>query len=143
MVFPQNVNAALTSCALEAVWLVRVELAERDDARVREAVTRATGLVYGKYRGVAFETAVGVQFFEPAEGSRLGDGHGAVAMPARVLSFSLPCDPAVLAAALEAVREYHSYEEPVIMVTESYASRAEDDKNRDNPHRWWNRGFAE
>ena len=44
-----QINAGLTTCAFEPAWMVRVELAERDDARVREAVTAAVGLRYGDY----------------------------------------------------------------------------------------------
>ncbi|MEM7487517.1 MAG: hypothetical protein AAF390_00170 [Pseudomonadota bacterium] len=135
-------NAHLTTCRLAPAWFVRVELADRDDARVREAVADAVGLAYGPYRDVAFEGATGRQFFRPVDGSKLGAGADAVTMPARVLTFSVPRDPEVLARALEAVRHAHSYEEPVIHVHEVWASRAETGGDRDNPNRWWNRGFA-
>lgn len=138
----EAVNEALSTCTLRASWLVWVELADRDDARVREAVTTAVGLAYGPYMGVAFESGPGAQFFRPEEGSKLGEGAEAVTMPARVLTFSLPRDPAVLARAIEAVRHAHSYEEPVIYVQDAWASRADDTRDRDNPNRWWNRGFA-
>lgn len=136
------INAHLTTCRMEPVFAVRVELADRDDARVREAVVAAVGLAYGPYTGVAFEGGAGLQFFDPDEGSRLGGDAEAVTMPARVLTFSVPRDPDVLGAAVEAVRETHSYEEPVIVVHEAWASRADDAGGRDNPNRWWNRGFA-
>jgi hypothetical protein len=38
---------------LEPVWFIHVELAARDDARVRETVTKAVGLFYGSYDRVA------------------------------------------------------------------------------------------
>lgn len=138
----EAVNARLTSCRLEPSWLVWVELADRDDARVREAVTATVGLGYGPYSGVAFESGPGAQFFHPTGGSKLGEGAGAVTMPARVLTFSVPRDPKALAKAIEAVRHAHSYEEPVIYVREVWASRADDTGDRDNPNRRWNRGFA-
>ena len=137
----ETVNACLTSCHLQPSWMVWVELADRDDARVREAVTAAIGLGYGPYAGVAFESGPGEQFFRPAAGSKLGENAGTVTMPARVLTFSLPRDPEVLANAIEAVRHAHSYEEPVIYVWDVWASRADDARNRSNPNRWWNRGF--
>ena len=126
---------------LEPVWLVHVELAARDDARVREAVTEAAGLIYGKYDRVAFESAAGLQYFRPREGSHPGAVPSTHSMPVRVLRFSLPRDPELLTAALDAVNRAHSYEEPVVYVTESFASRANYSQNRDNPNRWWNRGF--
>ncbi|MEL6478165.1 MAG: hypothetical protein AAFR17_12635, partial [Pseudomonadota bacterium] len=103
----------LETCRIEPVWTIWVELAARDDARVREALTEALGLRYGAYSGVAFETAEGVQFFRPEQGS-VAEGHGAtVEMPARVLTFSIPRAPELLALAIETIRHFHSYEEPV------------------------------
>ena len=131
----EDANALLTSCSLERVWFVRVELADRDDERVRVAVGHAVGLGYGPYEGVAFESGAGNQFFRPAEGSKLGESAETVTMPARVLTFSVPARPDVLAKAIEAVRETHSYEEPVITVTEAWASRADYSGDRSNPNR--------
>ncbi|WP_299023856.1 hypothetical protein [uncultured Sulfitobacter sp.] len=149
----ETINRALDTCRFETAWAVRVELADRDDARVREAVTAAVGLRYGDYQGVAFEGATGMQFFQPLEGSVMGeqphyDGEmwdftRTVEMPVRVLTFSVPRDAALLARAVEAVRHSHSYEEPVITVSEVVVCRADDSNQRDNPNRWWNRGFTE
>ena len=135
-------NGALHSCAFVPVWRVWVELAERDDDRVRLAVTAAVGLDYGPYQGVAFESGPGLQFFRPLQGSRLGDIAETVEMPVRVLAFALAGDTGKLAAAIEAIRDAHSYEEPVIIVQQAWASRARIGTDRDNPNRWWNRGFA-
>lgn len=129
------------SFRLEPVWIVRAELAARDDARVREAVAAAVGLHYGKYDRVAFESAEGVQFFHSLEGSHSGEGGGTISMPARVLSFSIAQDQQLLQSALEAIHQAHSYEEPVIYVMPGFASRAIYSERRDNPNRWWNRGF--
>jgi hypothetical protein len=128
---------------LEPVWYVHVELAARDDARVREAVTEAVGLFYGSYDRVALETSEGVQFFHPIKGSQVGEGENTITMPVRVLSFSIVRDEGLLKAALEAILHAHSYQEPVIYITESMASRAVYSESRDNPNRWWNRGFTE
>ena len=136
-----GINAHLTTTTLERVWHVWVELADRDDARVREAVTKAVGLTYGSYQGVAFEGAKGTQYFQPVDGSKMGDTGNTVAMPVRVLTFTLPDDDKIIGTAIEAIRHAHSYEEPVIILREAYASRANYDSGRDNPNRWWNRGF--
>ena len=138
---PDDINTHLRSCRLEPSWKIAVELAARDDARVRLAVVEAVGLTYGPYDAVVFESAEGTQFFRPREGSVSGEASDTVEMPARVLSFSVPRDPEVLAQAIEAIRHAHSYEEPVIYVTEVLASRADSGSDRGNPNRWWNRGF--
>ena len=142
MVELSELNGELKTCKFVPSWLVWVELADRDDERVRQAVTDGVGLEYGPYEGVAFESGAGVQFFRPKKGSKLGDTSETVEMPARVLTFTVAGDVATLAKAVEAVRYAHSYEEPVILVQQVWASRADYSADRSNPNRWWNRGFA-
>ncbi|MDQ2090732.1 hypothetical protein NO357_12550 [Marimonas arenosa] len=136
-----ELNGKLTTCSFVASWMVWVELADRDDARVRQAVVDAVGLQYGPYEGVAFESGPGKQFFQPKQGSKLGNTEEAVEMPARVLTFTVEGDLGKLAKAIEAVRHTHCYEEPVIIVQQVLASRADFSEDRENPNRWWNRGF--
>lgn len=136
-----ELNHALKTCKFVASWFVWVELADRDDERVRQAVTEAVGLEYGPYEGVAFESSAGMQFFRPQKGSKLGDTAETVEMPARVLTFTVTGDTAILAKAIEAVRQTHSYEEPVIIIQQVWTSRADFSEDRENPNRWWNRGF--
>ncbi len=138
---PSPLDAALSTCSLEPVWFIRVELAARDDARVREAIADAVGLSYGSFECVALESAEGMQFFRPTKGTTSGEMEETVEMPARTLTFSVPRDPDTLAKAIEAIRYAHSAEEPVIYVMEGAATRADYETNRDNPNRWWNRGF--
>jgi hypothetical protein len=138
-----TINVQSKHFKLEPVWFFHVELAARDDARVREAVTQAVSLHYGSYDRVALETSDGVQFFHPVKGSHVGEIDKTITMPVRVLSFSIPRDNALLKSALEAIHDAHSYQEPVIYITESMASRAIYSESRDNPNRWWNRGFTE
>ena len=38
-----ELNSHLTTCSFASVWFIWVELADRDDARVREAVVEAIG----------------------------------------------------------------------------------------------------
>ena len=136
-----DLNQLLNTCSLVPVWFVRVELAERDDQRVRDSVANAVALQYGAYTKVAFESSAGVQFFCPQRHSKSGDIQRTVEMPTRILTFSIAKDSDKLALAIEAIRENHSYEEPVIYITEGMASRADYSADRDNPNRWWNRGF--
>jgi hypothetical protein len=105
-------------------------------------VTDAVGLFYGSYDRVALESSDGVQFFHPIKGSQLGEHANSITLPVRVLSFSIVRDAELLKSALEAIHHAHSYEEPVIYITESVASRAVYSESRDHPNRWWNQGFA-
>ncbi len=134
-------DSALSTCSLEPVWFIRVELAGRDDARVREAVADAVGLSYGSFERVALESAEGMQFFRPTKDTTSGEMEETVEMPARTLTFSVPRDPETLAKAIEAIQYAHSYEEPVIYILEGAAWRADYETNRYKPYRWWNRGF--
>ena len=62
-----------------------------------------------------------------------------MALPVRSLTFSLPRDHKMLGDAIEAVRHAHSYEEPVIYITESFATRVQIKDDADNPNRYFNR----
>jgi hypothetical protein len=44
-----------------------------------------------------------------------------------------------LGLVLDAIRDVHHYEEPLIFVTECWASRANYNPQNANPNRWWNR----
>jgi hypothetical protein len=136
-----NQAIPLKTCSLEPVWLVRVELTGKDDARVREAVADAVGLNYGSYDRVAFESALGACYFRPREGAKSGKRENTSEIPVRVLTFSLPRNAEMLGQAIEAVRRAHLLEEPVIYVIEGLATRADYSTDRSNPNRWWNRGF--
>ncbi|MEM7238125.1 MAG: hypothetical protein AAF501_09925 [Pseudomonadota bacterium] len=139
MTTPQD--TPLKTATIEPAWTLHIELADRDDRRIRDGLTEAVGLRWGNYTGVTFESAPGMQTFRPSAGS-VAEGHAqTVEMPARVLSFSLPRDPQILGRAIETVRRLHSYEEPVIVVSETFVTRAITGDDRDNPNRWWNRGF--
>jgi hypothetical protein len=131
----------LKTCSLEPVWFVWVELWEKDDARVREAVADVIGLNYGSYDRVAFESAFGTCFFRPRAGTKSGGRERVSEVPVRILTFSLPRNDEMLGQAIEAIRYAHTLEEPVIYVTEALATRADYSTDRSNPNRWWNRGF--
>lgn len=134
-------DAVLKSCSIEPVWFLWAELwAGVDEQRVRGAVSDAVALAYGAhYDRVCFESATGTQFCRSRAGAMEGEKADTESFPVRVLTFSVPRDPLVLAAAVEAIRASHSYEEPVIYITEGYATRADDSNHRGNPNRYWNR----
>ncbi len=136
----RDVNKYLKNGSVEQVWFVWVELTVQDDERVREHVADVVGLEYGAYNRVAFESSEGKQYFCPQKGSQSGGVGSTVEKSARTLTFSLPKEPKILAKAIEAIRCVHSYEEPVIYITEGMASRANYGANRENPNRWWNHG---
>ena len=58
--------------------------------------------------------------------------------PTTNVSFSVPRDSVVLKKALDAVYAAHSYEEPVVYISEVWRSRSTNPDNA-NPNRWWNR----
>lgn len=100
----------------------------------------AVALDYGAfYDQVAFESGIGTQFCRAKPGARKGQSPDIVALPVHSLTFSLPRDPKLLATEIEAVRDAHSYEEPVIYITESFATRADMKDDARNPNRYFNR----
>jgi hypothetical protein len=137
-----NLHVSPRRASLFPVWHVAVELTDRDLVHVRTAVAEAAGLDYGNYDGVCFETASGTQYFRPLAGSQGGAHAEAIGLPVRVLTFSIPREEQLLAKVIDAIVDVHSYEEPVIYVSEALATRAITEAARDNPNRWWNRGFA-
>lgn len=122
---------------VERAYLVSAHVRTSEVDVVLGAVVEAVGLDYGKYDRVAFLDAPGMEQFRPREGSKSGPGD-VTREPTTIVSFSVPLDVATLRRALDAIRDKHSYEEPVIYVQEVWRTRATggDDKN---PNRWWNR----
>lgn len=135
-------DAKLHSCSIEEVWFIWTELSdiEDDDDRVRNAIAESVSLAYGpNYDQVCFESASGTQFCRARPGAHDGEQTVADSLAARVLSFSIPRDPQLLSIAIEAIRQHHSYEEPVIYIKDGYATRADETRQQDNPNRYWNR----
>jgi hypothetical protein len=58
-------------------------------------------------------------------------------VPSKVVTVSVAHDAAVLQKTLDAINQSHSYEEPVIYITEGWRSRSTD-RDEKNPNRWWN-----
>jgi hypothetical protein len=127
-----------SSYRMERAYLVAVHVPNPEVDKVLKAVVDAVGLKYGKYDRVAFLDAPGLEQFRPMEGSKAGKQAKAVRVPTTIVSFSVPHDLATLRKALDAIRYVHSYEEPVIYVSEVWRSRATA-REDSNPNRWWNR----
>ena len=123
---------------LERAYLVTVHVPNADVDKVLAAAVAAVGLDYGKYNQVAYLDAPGLEQYRPREGSKAGAQVATGRAPTTSVSFSVPRDSAVLRNALNAVHTAHSYEEPVIYISEVWRTRATDPDNS-NPNRWWNR----
>ena len=126
------------SWRLERAWLVSMHVPSADVDKVLAAAVAAVGLEYGKYDQVAYIDAPGLEQFRPLEGSKAGAQAAAGRAPTTNVTFSIPRDPAVLQKALDAICAAHSYEEPVIYVSEVWRTRATNPDDP-NPNRWWNR----
>ena len=124
---------------LEQVYLVSVNIPTEDVTRVLDSLTSAVPLIYGEYDQVAFRSAPGVEQFRPLSGSRAGAQEELSEYKTTRVSFSIPQDPETLRKALDAIRNSHPYEEPVINVVEGWTSRATGEGDETNPNRWWNR----
>jgi len=123
---------------LERAYFVSAHVPTADVDKVLTAVSEAVGLDYGRYDQVAYIDAQGREQFRALTGSKAGESAHVARVPTKVVSFSVPHDTDMLKKALDAIYTAHSYEEPVIYVTEVWRTRstAPDDNN---PNRWWNR----
>lgn len=132
---------ATHSMTFEALWLVTFQAPREDVARIMAAVTEVTPLRLGKYDRNAFETATGIEHYRPLQGAAAGAESEVRARPGVTeVSFQLPRNQALLERVVEAIFAVHSYEEPLILVRETLASRSRGLPDKDNPHRWWNQG---
>lgn len=134
-------DIAGASYRMEHAYLIAAHVPNADVDKVLTAVVSNVGLEYGKYDRVAFLDSPGLEQFRPKEGSKAGRQAEAGRVPTTNISFSVPHDLPMLKKALDANRAVHSYEEPVIYVSEVWRSRAQagDDSN---PNRWWNQKAA-
>jgi hypothetical protein len=127
------------SFQLKRVYLMSVNIPHEDVTRVLDSLTSVVPLVYGKYDRVAFRSASGVEQFRPLAGSRAGAQEELSEYETVRVSFSIPQDPETLRKTIDAIRNSHPYEEPVINVQEGWTSRATGKEDETNPNRWWNR----
>ena len=126
----------VSACRLEPVWVIYVELGPEDDDRIRLALCNEVRLAYGNYDHVSFETANGTQFFRGAQGTASGHMETETSRQVRVLSFSITKDRHLLNAAMSTIHRLHSYEEPVIVIQDAFASRSIPDNSEDE-NKWW------
>ena len=111
---------------LELVYRIVVFVPEEDVSRLLEGVLRVTSLSKGRYDRVAFRSSLGTEQYRPLEGAHPASGEiGRLhRSPSVRLEFSIPRDRGLLDRVLEeGVVANHSWEEPVVVVTESMERR--------------------
>jgi hypothetical protein len=112
---------------------------DADVERILEAVTAITPLAMGAYDSNARVSAPGVERYRPRDGAAAGVEDTVRQRPGVVeVSFELPHDRQLIAAAVEAIFQAHSYQEPVIRLVPVLASRSKGLDDKHNPNRWWN-----
>lgn len=110
-----------------------------DVERIMRAVTALTPLAMGAYDSNAYQSAEGIERYRPLQGAAAGPENDIRKRPGVVeISFELAPDPALLSAVVEAIFQAHSYQEPVIRVWNTLASRSKGLDDSTNPNRWWN-----
>ena len=124
---------------LDPVFTVAVELGERDDDRIRHAVQERFELRYGDYVNVSFESAHGLQRYRGQPDSITTPMADETVRDVSVWRFSIPRDTEMLRQILDIVYDLHSYEEPVVHVVETHATRTRAGVDRETPNRGWNR----
>jgi hypothetical protein len=122
---------------LERVFLISVHIPGDSVDRVLQSLTAAVGLEYGSYAQVAYIDAEGIEQFRSLAGSKDGAQKAVEKVPSKVVTVSVVHDTAVLQKALDAINQAHSYEEPVIYITEGWRNRSTSPDEK-NPNRWWN-----
>jgi len=128
------------------VWTLEIQTVPEDTDRILDAVMAVNPLKYGRYRRNASISAPGMETARPepgsttdshAEGFRVG---GTETYPMVELKISIERDEAILEQVMDAILAVHHYEEPVILLRDAWASRANYNPQSDNPNRWWNNG---
>lgn len=128
------------------VWTLEVQTVQEDTDRILDAVLAVHPLKYGRYQRNASISAPGMETARPEPGSTT-DSHakgftagGTETYPMVELKISIERDDTVLEQVMDAILAVHHYEEPVILVRDAWASRANYNPQSDNPNRWWNNG---
>jgi hypothetical protein len=128
-----------TSVRMEAMLQVAVQAPSEDVERIMATVAALNPLIMGAYDCNAFQSASGIERYRPLEGAAAGAETEVRKRPGVVqVAFHLPKDAALLEQVIEAIFHVHSYQEPLISVTDVLVSRSKGLDDKDNPHRWWN-----
>lgn len=126
---------------MQPMWLVAFQAPVEDVDRIFEAVAEVAPLEQGNTDRNGYRCASGLEYYRPREGTPTGAEENVRKRPdVDEMRFFLPRDTALLDSVIEAIYETHSYYEPVITVTEVLRSQCKGLDDKDNPHRWWNKG---
>ncbi len=136
------------STAGKLIPIFKLEIHTRpDDAnRLLDAISAVEPLAIGRYRRNATVSAVGAETGQPGEDSvtRIHNDDfsaGEIEVyPSVQLKISIDRDVKILQKVVEAILHAHQYEEPLIYISEEWASRANYRPDNDNPNRWWDDG---
>jgi len=129
-----------------AVWTLEIQTVIEDVDKILDAVMKVHPLSYGRYQRNASISAVGMETAQPEAGSTTSthiDEYvpgNTETYPVVELRITLERDLSALEKVMDAILYVHHYEEPVIVLREAWASRANYNPNSDNPNRWWNNG---
>ena len=131
---------------VDRVWQVEIQATPEDADKIIDNVMEVDPLIYGRYKRNAFVSATGSETYLPEENStsavHLGAANKVQTFPSVLLVISVEQNPETLGRVLDAIRDVHHYEEPLIFIKECWASRASYDPHNSNPNRWWNRDKA-
>lgn len=132
---------------IEKVWQIEIQTQPQDVERIIDAVSEVDPLIYGRYQRNAFVSAVGSETYLPQENStsavHLNAENEVQTFPSVLVVLSIQQDRDTLEKVLDAIRDVHHYEEPLIFIKDCWASRAKYDPRNTNPNRWWNREKTE
>ena len=127
---------------VERVWQIEIQAKPEDADKIIDSVMQVNTLKYGRYQRNAFVSAIGRETYLPEQGSTSAVHAGAANtvqnFPSILIMISIEQDAEMLGRVLDAVRDVHHYEEPLIFVKDCWASRASYDPHKTNPNRWWN-----
>lgn len=127
------------SVRMEAFYLLRFQAPAEDVDRIMAQVVKITPLAMGNYDGNAYQAAPGIERYRPLDGAAAGAETDLRKRPGVVeVSFQLPRDQRLVEHVVEAIFQFHSYQEPCIALSEVLASRSRGVDDSKNPHRWWN-----
>jgi len=127
------------SVRMESMLILRFQAPEADVDRIMAAVATVTPLAMGKYDNNAYQSAGGIERYQPLAGAAAGAETETRRRPGVVeVSFQLPADRDLLERVVETIFQIHSYQEPFIAVEPALVGRSKGLDDSKNPHRWWN-----
>jgi hypothetical protein len=137
------INLETRTGKVERVWQIEIQATPEDVDKIVDSVMEVDPLIYGRYKRNAFVTAVGSETYLPEENStsavHLNAANKVQTFPSVLIVISVEKNNETLGRVLDAIRDVHHYEEPLIFIKDCWASRASYDPHNTNPNRWWNR----